>query len=122
LLVASFARPSLYERRPSWGSGQESHTRIIFAALDQRVSEELVEALLQRVPDMRATLTQLITDSAEGNPCYMEELVKMLIDDGAIVTTPEDWRVIPERPLAMQVPPTPACCKRASTPSRQKRN
>ncbi len=40
--------------------------------------------LLQRLDDIPAALRAVITGGAEGNPFYMEELVKMLIDDGVI--------------------------------------
>ena len=55
---------------------------------------------------MPAALRAVITDGAEGNPFYMEELVKMLIDDGVIDVDAERWRVLPDRLLAARVPPT----------------
>ena len=106
LLIIGLTRPTLYERRPLWGSGQEVHARIDLAQLSRRNSRELAEVLLQRLEDVPAALQALITGGAEGNPFYMEELVKMLIDDGVIVTDSEQWRVIPERLVTAQVPPT----------------
>ena len=55
---------------------------------------------------MPAALRALVTDGAEGNPFYMEELVKMLIDDGVIVAEAEGWRVLPDKLLGTRVPPT----------------
>ena len=46
---------------------------------------------------MPPALRELVTGSAEGNPFYMEELVKMLIDDGAIVTPPMRWTLDADR-------------------------
>jgi tetratricopeptide (TPR) repeat protein len=40
--------------------------------------------ILQRVEQVPAYLSDLIVDSAEGNPFYVEEMVKMLIDQGVI--------------------------------------
>ena len=48
----------------------------------------------------------MITDGAEGNPFYMEELVKMLIDDGVIEVDAERWHVLPDKLLAAHVPTT----------------
>ena len=106
LLIIGLTRPTLYERRPLWGSGQENHARIDLAQLSRRNSRELAEVLLQRLADVPAALRELITGGAEGNPFYMEELIKMLIDDGVIVTDSEPWCVIPERLVTAHVPPT----------------
>ena len=55
----------------------------------------LADELLKKLPEIPAALSELVTGSAEGNPFYMEELVKMLIDQGAIGTTGEPWRSTP---------------------------
>ena len=106
LLIVGLARPTLYERRPLWGHGQEIHSRIDLLQLSTRDSRELAEALLQRLGEVPATLSEMITGGGEGNPFYMEELVKMLIDDGVIVTDTERWRVVAERFATTHVPAT----------------
>ncbi|MGI9132526.1 MAG: ATP-binding protein, partial [Rhodoferax sp.] len=58
------------------------------------------------LPVVPAALRELLTGGAEGNPFYMEELVKMLIDEGAISTGMEHWTVQPDKLLATHVPPT----------------
>ena len=105
LLVLSFTRPTLFERRPDWRSTEGIHTRIDLAPLDKRASRDLANELLKKLPEVPAALRELLTSSAEGNPFYMEELVKMLIDQGAIQTG-EPWKVDAERLLVTQVPPT----------------
>jgi predicted ATPase len=52
------------------------------------------------------TTRELVTGGSEGNPFYMEELVKMLIDQGAIEVGPERWSLNAQRLLATQVPAT----------------
>ena len=106
MLMLCAMRPALYERRPLWGSGQANHERIDLGTLTRRTSRELADALLQRIDEPPAVLRELLTGGAEGNPFYMEELTKMLIDDGVIVTGDERWRVLPERLARVQVPPT----------------
>ena len=51
---------------------------------------------------MPAALRELIIGRAEGNPFYMEELVKMLVDQGAIETAGERWTLRAEKLLATQ--------------------
>jgi class 3 adenylate cyclase/tetratricopeptide (TPR) repeat protein len=106
LLIVGLARPTLYERRPLWGSGQATHTRVDLHPLSRRDRRNLTAELLQRLVDAPAVLRELITSGGEGNPFYMEELVKMLIDDGVIVMEPNAWRVVGERLLQTRVPPT----------------
>ena len=73
------------------------------------MSRLLANELLKKLPEIPAALRELVTSSAEGNPFYMEELVKMLIDQGAIQTRSDSgdtWKVDADRLLVTQVPPT----------------
>src|SRR5262249_40265664 len=74
--------------------------------LTKRQSRVLVDAILQRVDEVPADLRELIVQGAEGNPFYVEELIKMLIDDGVIVVTGERWQVTLGRLAEVRVPPT----------------
>ena len=105
MLVIGLARPTLFERRADvWGHGEQQ--RIDLAPLDSQGSRELAAELLKKLDDVPAVLRELIISRAEGNPFYMEELVLMLIDEGAIDTTTEPWKVVAERLLATPVPAT----------------
>ncbi len=109
LLVLSFTRPTLFERRTDWSSTAGLHQRIDLQPLGKDMSRLLANELLKKLPEVPAALRELVTSSAEGNPFYMEELVKMLIDQGAIRTgasSGEAWSVNAERLLVTQVPAT----------------
>ena len=106
VMVLCLTRPTLYEHRPLWGSGQINHERIDLAPLSKRSCRELADALLIRLETVPAALRDLLTSSAEGIPYFVEELVGMLIDDGVIVTGPERWRVVADKLLTVHVPPT----------------
>ena len=105
LLVLAFTRPTLFEQRKHWRSPEGIHQRIDLTPLDKRASRDLANELLKKLPVIPAMLRELLTSSAEGNPFYMEELVKMLIDQSAIQTG-ETWAVNAERLLVTKVPPT----------------
>jgi predicted ATPase/class 3 adenylate cyclase len=105
LLVIGFTRPPLLERRPLWSSGKGSHRRIDLAPLSPRNSQELAGVLLQKLPEVPNALSEMITGNSEGNPFHMEELVKMLIDDGVIVTG-ERWELLLDKMPAVRVPST----------------
>jgi tetratricopeptide (TPR) repeat protein len=105
-LVLCLTRGTLFERRPDFPRLVAVHERIELQPLDKRASRELAGVLLQRLDPVPVALRELITGGAEGNPFYMEELLRMLIDDGAIRTGAEQWELVPEKLLAAHVPPT----------------
>ena len=106
LFILCLTRPTLFERRPLWGSGRSDHLRIDLAPLSKRGTRELIEALLGRLETVPAALRDLLASGAEGNPYFVEELIGMLIDDGVIVTSSEPWRVSADKLLGVRVPST----------------
>ncbi len=108
LLLLALARPTLDERRADWQGAGITHVRIELQPLGPAASRDLLDELLQRLPDAPESLRTQLGDSAEGNPFYLEELVKMLIDQGAIRTDGEagQWRLDAERLRVTRLPPT----------------
>ena len=106
LLIVCLARPSLFERRPSWGERQAAHVRLELSPLSEKDSRRLVAEILRKVDRIPSDLRDLIVGRAEGNPFYIEEFIKVMIEDGVIVTAPEQWWVRPERLTEVRVPPT----------------
>jgi len=105
LMVACTARPELFERRPGWGRGKPYHIRLDLQPLDRRESRELVHEVLQKAVSVPRELRDLLVEQSGGNPFYMEELVKMLIDDRVIVVEGNAWHVKEERLSLLAVPP-----------------
>lgn len=106
LLIICNTRPTLFERRPDWPSGQAFHTRIDLLPLSQSESQALVDDILQKVEAVPDTLRHLVVSNAAGNPFYVEELLKMLIEDGIVVKGPGRWQVNSVRLASVRVPPT----------------
>jgi predicted ATPase len=106
LFVICMARPSLYERRPQWGEGQHFHEKILLEPLSQLSGRRLVRELLKKVPEVPTALRDLIVERADGNPFYIEELVRALIDDGVVVKGESDWSVDETRLSGVRIPPT----------------
>jgi len=84
LLFVAAARPTLFERRPDWGAAGELFWQVNLSPLSREASRVLVTEVLQRVAEPPEQLRELIVNAAEGNPFYVEELVKMLIEQGVI--------------------------------------
>jgi class 3 adenylate cyclase len=106
LLVLCLTRPALYERRPDWNVAALAHSRVDIEPLGKGHSRDLANELLKKLPAIPAVLRELLIGGAEGNPFYMEELLKMLVDEGAILTGDPHWSVRPDKLLATRVPPT----------------
>ena len=105
MLLLCLTRPALFDRRPDLRE-LEATQRIDLFPLDKSVSRDLAGELLKRLPNIPDKLSDLLVSRADGNPFYMEELVKMLIDRGALTAGAEEWSLDPDQILGANVPPT----------------
>lgn len=103
LALIMTSRPTLGTRRPDWGPPE---TLLPLRPLAAAQGDELAQALLQRLDVVPPRLSALIVGQAEGNPYYMEELVRRLIDDGVIDTGGPRWSVHEERLQDLRLPGT----------------
>ncbi len=124
LLIVGLARPAIFERaalptglfdRPGTVPGQEGRGDertggrgqiLSLRPLSPAESQSLVDEILQKARDIPPDLRQMIVEKAEGNPFYVEELIRMFMDDGVIVPGEECWSVRMERIREKRVPPT----------------
>lgn len=106
-LVVCLMRPTFFERRqPIWDERHEFHTEIDLRPLSKDDSRQLVEEILWKVDKMDTALQDLIVNTADGNPFYVEELIKMFIDDGIIHKEPDRWWINHEKMTNVHIPPT----------------
>jgi class 3 adenylate cyclase/tetratricopeptide (TPR) repeat protein len=112
LALVMTARPPLLVRRPDWvkpdvaDSADAPVALMTLSPLPADQSNELLQALLQRLDDVPPKLSELIVGRAEGNPYYMEELVRRLIDDGVIDASEPQWTVRTDRLDSLRLPTT----------------
>jgi len=104
ILLLCMARPDLLDVRPAWGGGKTNAATISLAPLSGAETDALIDGLLgsSALPtEVRARITQV----AEGNPLFVEEMLRMLVDDGRLVRDDEGW--VAAGDLAdVAVPPT----------------
>jgi class 3 adenylate cyclase/ATP/maltotriose-dependent transcriptional regulator MalT len=81
LLVICLARPELLDVRPGWGGGRIRSTAIELEPLARKESEELADALLEDA-HLPAAVRSHLLDKTEGNPLYVEETVRMVLESG----------------------------------------
>ena len=90
------------EYRHEWGN-RTHYTQLRLDPLGGESAEEMLEALLGGAAEV-AALKQLIIERAEGNPFFMEEMVQVLLDEGALV---RNGVIKLTKPLAeLKIPPT----------------
>lgn len=110
LLVLALARPTLDEHDGAWRAVETR--RIHLHPLDASACSALADALLAPLPQPPPALHSLLLERAAGNPFYMEELVQMLLDRGALQATDAStaqtpqWRFEASRFDASGVPTT----------------
>ena len=81
LMILCLARPELLDIRPSWGGGRLRAAATELEPLAPEESEQLLDALLadrELAPSERKTLLE----KTEGNPLYVEETTRMLLEGG----------------------------------------
>ncbi|MBI1281580.1 MAG: tetratricopeptide repeat protein [Anaerolineaceae bacterium] len=107
LLVVCLTRPALFERRvPLWMDQQDFHTRIELRPLSNQDTRALITDILRNVDVIPDDLCDLIVVNAEGNPFYVEEIIKMLLDDRVILKNDDKWSVDSSRLTDLRIPPT----------------
>jgi len=82
LLILCLARPELLDVRPGWGGGRVRSTAIELEPLGREDSEALADALLEEHRVTGKVRARLL-DKTEGNPLFVEETVRMLVEEGA---------------------------------------
>ncbi len=102
------ARPAIDERQPSWRALETE--RIPLQALAPAQREQLADHLLAPLANAAPELRSLLVARAEGNPYFMEALVQMLLDSGALQAVggdgPASWTWHPERHDPARLPTT----------------
>ena len=105
IVIVSVTRPILFERWSDWGKTQK-HTTIPLGPLTREQSRLLINEILQKLDDVPITLRELIVSVAEGNPLYLEEFIKSLIEDHVIIKSEPHWQVDASRLAQVRVPST----------------
>jgi predicted ATPase/class 3 adenylate cyclase len=104
ILVLAQARPELRDERPGWGGGVSNATSILLEPLTVAETVELVTDLIGDT-EVAGHVSARVSEAAEGNPLFVEEMVAMLIDDGYLVRDDDRWVATGDL-SEVKVPPT----------------
>jgi class 3 adenylate cyclase/tetratricopeptide (TPR) repeat protein len=87
ILLLCTARPELADQRPDWGSAGKV---VSLSPLMDDDGALLVQNLIGQTA-LPAHIRRRILDVAEGNPLFVEEMLRMLIDDGFLERNNGEW-------------------------------
>ncbi len=90
LLVVCTGRPELLERRPRWGAETETTRVVSLSPLTESETRDFLDALLPNALLPEKTRSALLA-TAEGNPLYAQEFVRMLMDRDLLVQRGGEW-------------------------------
>jgi class 3 adenylate cyclase len=91
ILFVCTSRSDLLRVRPEWGGGRRGFSSLPLDALSTEDSALLVSLLLEidLLPD---ATRNAILERSEGNPFFLEEIIRHLIDEGLLVFDEGRWR------------------------------
>jgi class 3 adenylate cyclase/tetratricopeptide (TPR) repeat protein len=82
LLILCLARDELLERRPGWGGGRRGATSIFLEPLTALETRELIASLMPAGASPDSALVPVVAERAGGNPFFVEEMVRLLAEEG----------------------------------------
>lgn len=104
VFLVCLARPELLEVRGGWMTSKANAFLITLRSLSDAHTDGLIRNLLggaELADEARAR----IADAAEGNPLFVEETLRMLIDDGVLIAVAGAWTASGDL-SGLTIPPT----------------
>jgi class 3 adenylate cyclase/tetratricopeptide (TPR) repeat protein len=92
VLLVCLARPDFLELRPGWMATNPNSRRLTLGALSDDESDGLITNLVGGA-DVHPSARARIAELAEGNPLFVEETLRMLVDDGLLEPGDGSWNV-----------------------------
>ncbi len=90
VLLVILSRPELLERRATWMGGKRNASTLYLDPLGGAESRALALAILSGKPAPEP-LIDLVLANAEGNPLFMEEMLRSLIERGILTEELAQW-------------------------------
>jgi class 3 adenylate cyclase/tetratricopeptide (TPR) repeat protein len=103
ILLLCTSRHDLLEKRPDWGE-RASALRLVLRPLTDAAAAQVAVNLLGAA-GLPSDVVSRIVEAAEGNPLYVEQMLSMLVDSGALREEDGRW-VRAESYGEIAIPPT----------------
>jgi tetratricopeptide (TPR) repeat protein/molybdopterin-guanine dinucleotide biosynthesis protein len=102
LIVA--ARPDMLVHAGGWGEGAVDHERIDLRNLEPDDAEQMFRNLLARCVEIPDETAHAAVEMTGGNPAFLEQLVRLFLENGTIDTRGPTWRIDPDRAAETELP------------------
>lgn len=99
------ARPRLVVEWPNW-TERPSSVVVQLRPLSKADTRQLIRELLHKLPLPPDSLINLIVKRADGNPLFVEELVKIMVQDGVLHKLEPHWTADLSRLADLNMPVT----------------
>ena len=106
MMILCTTRSEFFEWHSKWGEVITGFNTLKLRKLSQLQCRLLIDEILFRVEDIPDTFYKRILDEAGGNPFFIEELIKMLIEEDVIEAKDGSWWIRLEKLADVQVPST----------------
>jgi tetratricopeptide (TPR) repeat protein len=104
VVLLALARPEILVRSAGWGEGAIDSMRIDLRNLEQPDAETMFKNLLARCHDIPEDTVEAAVEMTGGNPAFLEQLVRLFIDNGAIDASQPVWRLDPDLAAETELP------------------
>jgi class 3 adenylate cyclase/tetratricopeptide (TPR) repeat protein len=104
VLLLCLARPEVHEVRPGWMSTKPNAALVSLEPLSEVEIDGLIRNLAGGA-ELDDEARTRIAEVAEGNPLFVEELLRMLVDDGILRRRNGEWAVAGDL-AGLAIPPT----------------
>jgi class 3 adenylate cyclase/tetratricopeptide (TPR) repeat protein len=91
MLILCLTRPEIGELRPALAGGELTADSIELLPLSAEDSRALMQNLLGAA-ELPAELSDRLSTAAEGNPLFVEEMLRMLVDEGLLELDGGRWQ------------------------------
>lgn len=102
--IFSTARPVLFEEHPTWLADISYHTVLELHSFSEAHSRALADEFFKNTLDTPPSLVESIVQHAAGSPQYIEEVIRLMLDEGVIISGIHHWRLQSDRLHNFQFP------------------
>jgi len=104
VVLLTAARPEMLVHAGGWGEGAVDHERVDLRNLEPDEAEEMFRNLLAPCRAIPEDVTQNAVEMTGGNPAFLEQLVRLFLDNGTISTAGGVWRLDPDKAADTELP------------------
>ncbi|MEO8703698.1 MAG: tetratricopeptide repeat protein [Kofleriaceae bacterium] len=104
VVMLTAARPDMLVHAGGWGEGAIDHERIDLRNLEPDDAEQMFRNLLSRCAEITEDTAQAAVEMTGGNPAFLEQLVRLFLDNGTIDARGPVWKLDPDKAAATELP------------------